>query len=514
MLLGELVNILNKVRKTHSRDEKVVIVADFLRNLDEDDLRDVIKLISGNIGKLNISWGTIAKAVGLSHGEDIGEMVERSLSGKKRQQSLVEEAVTVKELMNLFAYLRTLKGKGSAERKIALIQSLFRRLSPEEANFVARCITGEMRMGLSTGLLIEAIARAFGKGDLRKAYTVVGDISELALMAKRGILQVSPRLFFPISPMLAESCYSVDDAIKEMGIAAFEYKLDGVRVQVHKDGGRIKMFSRRLTDITDRFRVELDLKCESCIAEGEIIGLGLDGRPVPFQVLMRKADIKKEILFFDIIYLDGRNLLDIPYQERRKMLEEVSDKLVPRIITDDPRKAEEFLKEAVEEGHEGLMAKKLNSPYQAGIRGRYWLKIKPGLEKLDLVIVGADWGYGRRNRWLSDYYLAAYNEEKGDFEIVGKTFKGLTDEEFERMTSWLSSIAVKEEGKTVWVKPEVVVEVAYDEIQRSPKYKSGFALRFARITAIREDKSPRDADTISKIRRIYEAQFSRKSAKW
>jgi len=148
------------------------------------------------------------------------------------------------------------------------------------------------------------------------------------------------------------------------------------------------------------------------------------------------------------------------------------------------------------------------------MRGRYWLKIKPGLEKLDLVIVGADWGYGRRSKWLSDYYLAAYDEERGSFEIVGKTFKGLTDEEFEMITDKLISIAVKREGKTVWVRPEVVVEVAYDEIQRSPKYRSGFALRFARITAIREDKSPKDADTISKIRRIYEAQFSRKSAKW
>jgi DNA ligase-1 len=513
MLLEELVKVLNRVRETSSREKKVAIMADFLRNLDDNDLKNVVKLISG-IGRINVSWGTIARAVGLSQGEDIGEMVRRSLLEKRKQHSLVEEAVTVEELIDLLSYLESLKGKGSSEKRVALIRSFFRRLSPEEAGFVARCITGEMRAGLSKGLLIEAIGRAFGRGDISKAHTVIGDLSELALMAKKGKLQVSPKLFSPISPMLAESCYSVKEALEEMGIAAFEYKLDGVRVQVHKEGDRIKMFSRRLSDITDRFRVELDLKCESCIAEGEIIGLGLDGRPVPFQILMRKADIRREILFFDLVYLNGKNLLDTPYQERRKMLEEISDKLVPRIVTDDQKRAEEFLKEAIEMGHEGLMAKKLNSPYQAGVRGRYWLKIKPGLEKLDLVIVGADWGYGRRSRWLSDYYLAAYDEERGTFEVVGKTFKGLTDEEFEKMTGKLLSLALKEDGKTVWVKPEVVVEVAYDEIQRSPKYRSGFALRFARITAIREDKSPGDADTISKIRRIYESQFSRKSAKW
>jgi len=224
-------------------------------------------------------------------------------------------------------------------------------------------------------------------------------------------------------------------------------------------------------------------------------------------------EIPVELYLFDIIYMNGESLISLPYLERRRKLEEaVSDiSLTKQLITSNSKEAEHFLEEAINEGHEGLMAKRLNSPYIPGIRGKHWLKVKKTLEPLDLVIVAAEYGTGRRHGWLSDYYLAARDEETGEFLTIGKTFKGLTDREIEEMTERLKQIAVEERGHIVIVKPRIVVEVAYNEIQKSPKYKSGMALRFARITRIRDDKDPEDADTIQRVRQIYERQFLRKS---
>jgi len=310
--------------------------------------------------------------------------------------------------------------------------------------------------------------------------------------------------------------------------AAFEYKFDGARVQIHLKNDTVRIFSRRLSDVTSSLPdiVEQVSSCirnvREAIFDGEVVAVDESGKPMPFQELLRRfrriRDVLKEteriplrLWIFDVLYLNGEILLDKPYIERRKILEEIVDEkfLTPMIITSDPSEALKFMEKAVNEGHEGLMIKQLNSTYKPGRREKLWLKLKPA-ENLDLVIVAADWGHGRRTGWLSNYHLAAYNTVTGGFEVVGKTFKGLTDEEFEWMTKKLLQLKIDDDGYTVRVKPRIVVEVAYNEIQRSPKYRSGYALRFARIVRIREDKRPEEADTIQKIQELYLKQFERK----
>ena len=265
------------------------------------------------------------------------------------------------------------------------------------------------------------------------------------------------------------------------------------------------------------------ITAKEVILEGEVIAVDSQGQPIPFQHLMRRfkrvhaiedmvEKIPVKLFLFDILYLNGESLIQVPYLQRRQILAENARgiPLTKQIATDKMEEAEQFLKEAIDAGHEGLMAKKLDSPYTPGIRGKRWLKIKPVLEPLDLVIVAAEYGYGRRHEWLSDYYLAARDAETSEFLILGKTFKGLTDVEIIEMTKRLKELAIKEEPRRLAVIPKIVVEVAYNEIQRSPKYKCGMALRFARITRIREDKTPEEADTIQRVREIYERQFLKK----
>ncbi|MEM3715741.1 MAG: ATP-dependent DNA ligase, partial [Candidatus Bathyarchaeia archaeon] len=289
----------------------------------------------------------------------------------------------------------------------------------------------------------------------------------------------------------------------------------------------VRIFSRRLTDVTKSLPdivslVRGEIKSKGVILEGEVIAIGDDGKPMPFQHLMRRfkriheidrvtGEIPVELYLFDALYIDGESMIKTPYIERRNRLKEIAGNipLTRQIITGDLNEAEAFLKSAINEGHEGLMAKRLDSPYTPGVRGKHWFKIKPVLSHLDLVIVAAEYGYGRRHNWLSDYYLAARDGDS--FTIIGKTFKGLTDDEIAEMTERLRSIAIREEGNKVIVLPKIVVEVAYNEIQKSPKYESGMALRFARIIRIRDDKTPEEADTIETVRKIYESQFERKA---
>jgi len=289
----------------------------------------------------------------------------------------------------------------------------------------------------------------------------------------------------------------------------------------------VRIFSRRLTDVTKSLPeivnlVQREIKVKEIILEGEVIAVSDDGKPMPFQHLMRRfkrvheiekvaKSIPVDLYLFDILYLNGESMVKTSYSERRGILKEVAGSipLTKQIVTGDLNEAKSFLKAAVDEGHEGLMAKRPDSPYTPGVRGKHWFKIKETLPPLDLVIVAAEYGYGRRHNWLSDYYLAARDGDK--FTIVGKTFKGLTDEEIAEMTEQLRKISVSEEGNRVIVIPKIVVEVAYNEIQSSPKYESGMALRFARIVKVRDDKGPEEADTIGTVRRIYESQFQRKA---
>jgi len=418
-----------------------------------------------------------------------------------------------------------------------MLETLLGYATPLEAKYIVKILIGEMRTGFHEGLMELAVSKAFNlPHDLvQKATMMRGDIGEVASIAKvhgkEKLLKLSFKIFHPIKPMLAQVAENVAEAIKEHnGITAFEYKLDGARIQIHKFERNVRIFSRRLTDVTESLLeivnlVRENVKAKEAILEGEVIAVNENNVPVPFQHLMRRfrrvhaveemvKNIPVQLYLFDLIYADGENFIEFPYLKRRELLSKIAGSipLTKQIITGDPEKAELFLNEALNEGHEGLVAKKLDSQYTPGIRGKKWFKIKRTLEPLDLVIVAAEYGYGRRHEWLSDYYLAAKDAETGEFLVVGKTFKGLTDKEMIEMTKRLKEITLREEPRRVIVIPKIVVEVVYNEIQKSPKYKCGMALRFARIKRIREDKSPEEADAIQRVREIYEKQFKKKRA--
>ncbi len=389
-----------------------------------------------------------------------------------------------------------------------------------------------MRTGLHEGLMEQAVARAFNVPvqKVQHASMVLGDIGEVSSTLKtqgvEGLEKAGFSVFRPVKLMLAQTAQTVNEALAEHGgKTAFEYKYDGARVQIHKQNDIVEVFSRRLTNVTESLpeiveTVKRNIKAQSAIVEGEVVAIDSAGYPIAFQHLMRRFKrirdvtsmaqrIPLTLYLFDILYLNGESLITLPYLQRRQLLAQNAGEIAlsKQIVTDKIDQAGGFLKEAIAAGHEGLMAKQLDSPYTPGYRGKKWLKIKTILEPLDLVITAAEYGYGRRKGWLSDYYLAARDPKTGEFLNVGKTFKGLTDAEIIEMTKQLKAYAVRQEGHRVIVIPKIVVEVAYNEIQKSPKYKSQMALRFARIARIRDDKTPQEADSIDKLREIYERQF-------
>ncbi len=557
-----IADLCERLSKITEKNAKITLVSNFIKELEPDEIDVSVRLIIGKVFPdwsdytLDLSWITVIKIIkkitkaknqeileAFSKTGDPGEMA-RILIEKKgivKQATLLSDysnELSVIDVYRALERIAKIKGEGSRERKIKILENLLRLAKPIEAKYIIKVILGEMRHGFNEGLMEEAIAKAsrIPVNVIRRANMLLGDIGEVARIALINgyeyIKNVKMKLFHPIKPMLAQQAESVTEALKEHGgKSAFEFKLDGARVQVHKQGDKVMIFSRRLTNVTESLPdiVELikrELKAEEAIVEGEVIAVGENNKPLPFQFLMRRfkrvkdinriiREIPVELYLFDCLYLNGNLLIDLPYIDRWKNLTEIHGKikLVPRLITSNPDEAQEFFKLARKQGHEGLMAKKLDSEYTPGTRGKKWLKIKETLSALDLVIIAADWGYGRRKDWLSDYYLAARDKETGEFYIVGKTFKGLTDEEFKEMTKRLLELKIGERGRTIFVKPEIVVEVVFDEIQKSPKYKSGFALRFARITKIRYDKSPDEADTIDRIKELYIKQFETKARK-
>ncbi|RJS83555.1 ATP-dependent DNA ligase [Candidatus Bathyarchaeota archaeon] len=558
MKFRDLAYLCERLEATTKRNFMVSIVADFLKHLSKEEVEPVISMMLGrpfpkwDPRKLDVSWATLSKIILRLTGTDWRDLSAAAFRNtgdlgvaakiifenrkKQRQTTLFERPLSILEVRNILEAVAEASGQGSRERKERLIESLLGRALPIEVKYLVKIMVGEMRTGLQEGLMETAVSKAFSIPieKIRVASMLTGDIAETAAICARegaeGLLKLGFKIFRPVKPMLAQMAENPEEALKEHGgKTAFEYKLDGARIQIHKSGGKVRIFSRRLTDVTKSLPdiveiIKRRVKLDEAILEGEVIAIGKNGNPLPFQHLMRRfrrvcsiekmvEEIPVELYLFDIIYMNGESLINLPYVERRRKLSgAVSNiSLTKQMITSSPKEAEHFLEEAINNGHEGLMAKRLNSPYIPGIRGKHWLKIKRTLEPLDLVIVAAEYGTGRRHGWLSDYYLAARDEKTGEFLTIGKTFKGLTDREIEEMTERLKRIVVEEKGHIVIVKPKIVVEVAYNEIQESPKYKSRMALRFARITRIRDDKSPEEADTIKRVRWIYEQQFLRKS---
>jgi len=551
-----LAELCERLEGTTKRNLMIAMAADFLRQLNQDEVEPAISMILGRSfpkwdqRNLDASWSTLVTVIRrltgvdwkifssiLKERGDIGSTVEIVFQTNKihKQTTLLDKPLTILEVRRILETMAETSGQGSRERKERLVETLIGKANALEAKYIVKVIIGEMRIGFQEGLMEAAVSKAFNipLKIIQSASLLTGDIGEVAQIYQRegrqGILRIGFTIFKPVKPMLAQMAEDPEEALKEHGgRTAFEYKLDGARIQVHKLEEEIRIFSRRLTDITESLpdvmqKIHENVKTDECILEGEVIAVGADSHPLPFQHLMRRfrrvheidrmiERIPVKLYLFDMLYVDGESLIDQPYIKRRERLREIARgiPLTSQIVTDDQEQANKFLRRATDEGHEGLVAKRLDSPYTPGVRGKHWFKIKETLEPLDLVIVAAEYGYGRRHGWLSDYYLGAGDGRQG-FAIVGKTFKGLTDDEIVEMTRRLKEIAIEEKGHKVTVLPKIVVEVAYNEIQKSPRYKSGMALRFARITRIRDDKTSDEADTIEKARRIYERQFEKKA---
>lgn len=452
-----------------------------------DEIELVIAYLSGTIrqAKIGVGWATLQKAkrhVGTSarlHVHDVDDTLEK---------------------------IAATTGKGSAGERQRLLSELFSKATAEEQDFLFRLLTGELRQGALEGIMVEALAKArdLPASEVRRAVMLTGGLGKVAT---GDISSFEIELFRPIKPMLAKTAADVDEALAELGPASFEYKLDGIRIQVHKRANEVRIYSRTLNEITAELPVvQRDISTimdmSECILDGEAIVLGPNGRPVRFQETMKGLGTGIPF-FFDILYLDGTSLLDQPYSTRAKVLAErvPESRRPPRIVTADATEAQEFFAQAIAAGQEGLMAKGLQSTYEAGRRGGAWFKIKKA-NTLDLVVLAAEWGHGRRKGKLSNLHLGA-RDTNGAFVMLGKTFKGMTDELLNWQTKKLQEIETHRDGITVFVRPELVVEIAFNGLQDSPHYPGGLALRFARVIRYRDDKKPEDADTIETVRKLH-----------
>ncbi|MEM2866618.1 MAG: ATP-dependent DNA ligase [Candidatus Hadarchaeales archaeon] len=541
MEFRRVAELCERLERTRGRKEKVEMVSSFLSSLSKEEMEPFCHLLLGrplppsSPLTLGVDWTTVRRALlgvtGLTPSDlfrafhstgDLGETA-RLLFQRRRYFSPTLDSRPL-ELLEVWGTLARMASEGEREKKERLLEGLLNRSSPEEAKLVVKVVIGEMRTGFKEGMLLSSLALSFGMSEeeIRRSFALLADAGRLAgLLAEKG----APPLvvpFQPLQPMLAQPAGGVEEILREHGTTSMEVKLDGARIQVHKRGREVRIFSRGSKEVTGSLPEVAEevrgLEVREAILDGEVVAVDEGGRPMPFQNLLRRFRRKRGVeetqrkvplraWFFDLLYLDGTPMLDLPYSRRREKLEEVcGERVTERIVTSSVEEAKRFLEKARGEGHEGIVAKLPEGPYLPGARGKLWLKFKPVPETLDLVIVGAEWGYGRRARYLSDYYLAAWDQEKGKFEVVGKTFKGLTDEELAEMTERLKALEVSREGRRIWVRPEVVVEVAYNEIQRSPRYPCGMALRLARIVRVREDKKAQEADTLGRMRELFERQ--------
>jgi DNA ligase-1 len=509
--LAELVRVSNQVAATSSRLAKIRSLAEFLRPLEREEIDIALPYLSGDIrqGKLAVGFAALQSA---------------------RAKAAAAPSLALRDVDALFEQLKRVKGKGAAEQRAALLRELFQRASAEEQDFLVRLIVGELRQGALEGIMVEAVAAAAGLpgADVRRAVAFAGAIVPVAAAALSGgasaLAQFSVQLMQPVLPMLAQPAEDMAAALAALGTALVEWKLDGARVQVHKAGDEVRIYTRNLNDVTARapeiVAAVRGSRAESLILDGEAIALRPNGRPHPFPVTMsrfgsqqdaaaRRAALPLSVFFFDCLYLDGATLFDHPTRERRDALVGVLPRalVTPAVITADADEAERFYQEALAAGHEGVMAKALDAPYEAGRRGASWLKVKRA-RTLDLVVLAAEWGHGRRRGWLSNLHLGARDPATGEFVMLGKTFKGLTDATLKWQTEEFLKREASRDEWTVHLRPELVVEIAFNDLQESSQYPGGLALRFARVKGYRPDKRPEEADTIDTVRRIYQESIA------
>lgn len=504
MKLDELVQTSAAVAATSGRLDKISRLASLLGSLPPDDAPIAIGFLIGwpRQGKLGVGWS--------------------SMSAASAREAASVATLDLHDVDATFEQLKGIKGKSSAAQRSHLLDELFARATAAEQRFLSALIVGEVRQGALEGVLLEAIAKASNLPSpvVRRAAMMAGDLGVVARAALRdgeaGLAQYQLQLFRPVQPMLADSAPTVAEAMADGGAVAIEWKLDGARIQVHRQGDRVAIYTRNLNDVTDRIPEVVDavraLDSRELILDGEVIALGENERPLPFQVTMSRfgrrlevdqlrVDVPLNAFFFDVLDRDGVSLIDKPLADRLSSLNSAIPEAmrVPRIVTADIGEGERFQSNALERGHEGVMVKSLGAAYAAGRRGAAWLKVKTA-RTLDLVVLAVEWGSGRRKGWLSNIHLGARDRRTGEFVMLGKTFKGMTDEMLEWQTRELLAREVRREGHVVYVRPELVVEVAFNEVQQSSQYPGGVALRFARVKGYRPDKSAEMADTIDAVR--------------
>src|SRR5688572_2803284 len=506
MLLEEIARTSADVTATRARLAKVERLAACLSRLGAEEVPVAAAYLSGTLpqGTIGVGWASL-----------------RDLPPPATSATL--------QLLEVHAALeriRTASGKGSQAARRRELSDLFARATEVEGRFLIDLLQGELRQGALEGVMVDAVARAAGvsPGDLRRALMLAGDLGIVARAALAegldGLARFRLALLNPVQPMLAQTAEDLDQALSRVEPAAVEWKLDGARIQVHRVGTDVRVFTRNLADVTGRVpelvEAALGLAVDAVLLDGEAIALLDGGRPRPFQATMSRFgsrlgvdELRRTVplspFFFDCLHLEGYDLIDRPASERFEALDGrlPPEVRVPRSVVTGPRVAQQFLDDALARGHEGVMVKALRAPYEAGRRGASWLKVKRA-HTLDLVVLAAEWGHGRRRGWLSNLHLGA-RDPQGGFVMLGKTFKGMTDEMLTWQTERLQSLETGRDDFTVHVRPELVVEVAFDGVQASTRYPGGLALRFARVRGYRPDKRPDEADTIDTVRAIHAA---------
>ena len=535
MLLTELVLISQAVAATPRRSVKIDEIAGLLRKASPEEVPAVVAFLSGELLQRQIGVGYAALG-GLLTGDGAAEKTAPVL--------------TVSEVNAVFGEVGAVTGAGAQAARRQLLAGLFDRATAGERDFLTRLIAGELHQGALEGVMVEAVARAAGvpAAEVRRAHLLGGSlpaVAAAALSAAAGggqdaapaaghaasaaLRSFGLQVGRPLRPMLASSASSVAAAFARVSPAAVEWKIDGIRIQVHRDDSGVAVFTRTLDDITARVpeiaEAARSLDVRAAVLDGEAVALRPDGRPRPFQVTAgrtgsqidvarQRADVPLTAFFFDLLHLDGTDLIDEPASDRYALLARITpaDLLIPRLVTEDVAAAEAFFADAVGRGHEGVVIKSPSALYAAGRRGSEWIKVKPR-HTLDLVVLAAEWGHGRRRGWLSNLHLGARDPVSGGLVMLGKTFKGLTDEMLTWQTTRLLELAEPPESRPAgdlrdaWgvlrVRPELVVEVAFDGVQASPRYPGGLALRFARVLRHRPDKAASEADTIDEVRALW-----------
>ena len=581
MEYAELCNVYEQLEKNTKRLAKIHIISEFLKKTGKEDISIIALLIQGRLfpnwdeREIGVASRLVLKAISLATGigaekvehewkktGDLG-IVAENLIAEKKQKTLFSKALTMKKVFDNLRKLAELEGIGTVEKKVSLIAELLTSANPIEAKYIIKTVLGEMRIGVGEGSLRDAIVWAFfskeiglrynekendieveNRDDYNKyvnavqhSYNMTNDFSAVIEKAKenglKGLSKEEITVGKPIKVMLALKVNDIDEAFERVGKPTeIEFKYDGFRIQISKKGNDVKLFTRRLENVTKRIPelipyIRKNVRGDSFIIDSECVGYEpKTGKYLPFQSISqrikRKYDIEEmskkfpvELNLFDIIYYDGKSMIETDFAERRKLLEKivkpVPKKLIlsKKIVTSSEKEAEEFYKKALEMGNEGVMFKNLKAPYKPGARVGYMVKLKSEEEPLDLVIIGAEWGEGKRANWLSSFTLACM--DNGKYLEIGKVGTGIKEKSeegvsFEQLTKELKPLVIEEKGRDVKVKPKIVVEVVYEEIQKSPTYSSGFALRFPRINRLRPERSPKDITTLGMVKDFYKEQ--------